>query len=45
MTAEVYEVPKWCGHCSRDTPHRCETRGHERDGSWDRETCLAWAGG
>ncbi len=37
---ETWVADYWCRKCERETEHRCETTGHERDSSGDRKTCL-----
>lgn len=31
---------RYCGHCDRDTPHKCRYSRHERDSSDDYVECL-----
>lgn len=37
---DTYQDDRFCGHCEKDTLHRCFDSGHERDGSNDWQECL-----
>lgn len=39
--SEAYEDEVFCQNCGKETPHRCEDSGHERDSSGDYQECLA----
>lgn len=34
-----YLDERFCEHCNKDTEHTCIDSGHERDSSWDKQTC------
>lgn len=40
MPGETFEMDMWCDHCGRDTNHKVVSQGHERDSSYDTETCM-----
>jgi hypothetical protein len=48
MAKEMFEMECYCPSCDKDTNHKMESAGHERDGSGDKETCLecgSWKSG
>ncbi len=37
---KYYNDDRFCGHCNKETTHKCYDTNHERDRSWDYEECL-----
>lgn len=38
--SEDYLTEAWCPFCRKETEQSIHSDGHERDSSWDKETCL-----